>query len=802
MIKINLNGQWMMTGGGYDCEGTVPGSVCSFLLSNNLMEDPYFRQNELDAMKIMENEFTFSRTFNYTFVGSRVLLHCDGLDTLCDIYLNGAHVSYTDNMHRIYEFDVTDYLRDGQNHISLTFHPVDPYIKARNREFHFPEPTDCMEGFAHIRKAHCMMGWDWGPRLPDAGIWRNIYLMVLNSSRITDFHIVQHHENGSVFVTPNVETSNGGDVRITIKAPNGSMWELMKNERNEIISPQLWWPNGLGEQSLYTVTADLCENGVVVDSQKKRIGLRSLKLIREKDVYGESFCHEVNGIRFFAMGADYIPEDCILSRVTEDRTRWLLKQCVDCNFNAIRVWGGGQYPADFFFDLCDEMGLIVFQDLMAACTMIRFGAEERCSFEQEIRDNLRRIRHHASLAIISGNNEVEEFLWRKKDADHIKEIREWYLDFFEGMAKDLVAELCPYIPYISSSPSTCGHFIEPINENYGDCHYWQVWHGNEPFTEYRNRFFRYLSEFGFQSFPCEKTVNAFTIEEDRNIFSRVMEMHQRNGAANGKILNYLSRTFLYPNNFGALLYASQLLQAEAIRYGVEHFRRHRGRCMGTLYWQLNDIWPVASWASIDYYGRYKALQYVAKRFYNPIIISCKETGEKDSRPNVNMEPGNPDYVTKAQLCVTNDTLAPVSGTVTWALRKRNSEVLINGSKDITVEALSVLWLDELDFHKTDVSNNYFSFSFVVNGKVISDGTALFTAPKHFEFLNPQLSYEMSGNEITVHAHAYAKYVEIYSPDSDFILSDNYFDMNGGTKVVKIMEGQPKTIVLRSVFDIR
>lgn len=799
MNKISLNGTWRLSGAGYDCIGTIPGSVYSFLLSNELMDDPFYRQNELEAVKLLENEFTFSRKFEFTHTGDKVLLHCDGLDTLCDIYINGKHVAYTDNMHRTYEFDVTEMLSEGENEIKIVCHPVDAYIKEKHAQHPLPASIHALEGFGHIRKAHCMLGWDWGPRLPDAGIWRNIELLILDSARITDFHIMQRHEGGRVYVTPYVETDREAAIAVTSKTPNGHTMLMEPNKENIINDPQLWWPNGLGEQPLYTFVVVLLDDGQVVDQQEKRIGLRTLKLIREKDVYGESFCHEVNDIRFFAMGADYIPEDNIFSKITPDRTRWLLKQCRDSHFNAIRVWGGGYYPNDFFFDICDEMGIVVFQDMMFACTLIWVDEQFRENIRAEFVDNLKRIRHHASLSLISGNNELE-YSYQSSKNDPI--LFPMYLDVFEGLLPNLIKELCPYIPYISSSPITCGHFIDPKNENYGDCHYWDVWHGNKPFTEYRNKFFRYLSEFGFQSFPCEKTVNAFTIEEDRNIFSRVMEMHQRNGSANGKILSYLSQTFRYPQEFGTLLYASQLLQAEAIRYGVEHLRRNRGRCMGTLYWQLNDIWPVASWASIDYYGRYKALQYVAKRFYSPVIISCMETGEKTTRPVVTMELGRPDYTTKAQLCVTNDTLQEITGVAAWALRDRSGKIVQEGSTEIKMPALSVVWLEEMDFHKTDVDNTYMSYEFIMDNEVVSEGTALFTAPKYFRFLDPNLRYEINGDEITVYADAYARYVEIDSPDSDFVLSDNYFDINRGTKTVKILEGMPGTIQLRSVYDIR
>ncbi len=794
MKRISLNGIWQMRGAGMECEGTVPGSVYSFLLSNQLMEDPFYGMNELDALKLMDNTFTFTKNFDFAPTGDPVLLHCDGLDTLCDIYINGEHLAYTDNMHRTYEFDVTALLVSGNNEIRLVFHPPIPYITEKQKQETVYEPWHCTQGAGHIRKAHCMMGWDWGPRLPDAGIWKNIELLVLDTARITDFHIVQRHEGGKAYITPFVTTDKPAEVHITVTSPDGQVYAIPANQESEIENPKLWWPNGLGDQPLYTVTAECCG-----DREEKRIGLRTLKLIREKDKYGESFCHEINGVRFFAMGADYIPEDNILSRVTPENTYKLIRQCRDANFNAIRVWGGGVYPRDSFFDACDEMGIVVFQDMMVACVTLSTTEEMKANFKAELYDNLRRIRHHASVALISGNNEVEEMYlnWLDKQPHLV----ESYLSIYEDMVPEIVKELCPYIPYVPSSPSSCGHFIDPRNENYGDAHYWEVWHGEKPFTDYRKKYFRYLSEFGFQSFPSEKTINAVVAPEDRNIFSRVMEMHQRNGVANGKILNYLSQTYKYPGEFGTLLYASQLLQAEAMRYGVEHLRRHRGRCMGTLYWQLNDIWPTASWSSIDYYGRLKALHYVAKRFYNPVLISCKETGEWTTRYFPTLDP-RMEYETKAQLCVTNDTCKDISGTVVWALRDRTGKILKEGEKQLEVPALSAVWLEEMDFCKTDVDNHYLSFAFVMDGQAVSAGTALFTVPKYFNFADPKLRYELKGDEITVYADAYAQYVEIDSPDSDFVLSDNYFDINAGSKTVKILEGTPRNIRLRSVYDIR
>ena len=796
MKKTDLNGKWRMHGGNFDCVGNIPGSLFSFLLENKLIDDPFYRDNELKALALTYTDYTFERSFELNKSEKKYLLCFEGLDTFCDIYLNEKHVSYTDDMHVRYEFDVTDILKDGLNVLKVICHSVQEYAEKKHKEMPLYEAPFAFPGFAYLRKAHCMLGWDWGPYLPDMGVWRPVYLLEKDSARITELHVTQRHDNGRVFVTPTVKTDAPAKITVTVTAPSGEKFTIPANEESEIKNPELWWPSGLGDQPLYTVTAKI--DG---DKCEKRIGLRELKLIREKDRYGESFTHECGGIKFFAMGADYVPEDNIFSRITKERTYALLKRCKDANFNAIRVWGGGYYPDDFFFDICDELGLVVFMDMMFACSLYLPDERMLDNIKIEIRQNLERIRHHASLAVISGNNEVESCCGEHK-LQSLKDVCiPLNIELFEGIIAEIERDVCPYIPYISTSPITCGHFIDPNNENYGDSHYWSVWHGGLPFTEYRKHYFRYLSEFGFQSFPSEKTVAQFTAEEDRNIFSRIMERHQRNAGANSKIINYLSQNYLYPSDFGTLLYASQLLQAEAMKYGVEHLRRNRGRCMGTLYWQLNDIWPTASWSSIDYYGRLKALHYYAKRFYSPVIISCKEIGETETRPFIILPP-NVDYETRAQLVITNDTRDPVSGKVRGRLCSTDGKVISSYEWDVTVEPFSVLSLEELDFNKTDVLNNYFAYELLIDGKEVSRGSVIFTAPKHFNFKNPELTARIEGDEVVITAKSYAKSVELSSPDADPVFEDNYFDMEVGTKRIKILEGTPKTICIRSVYDIR
>lgn len=799
MDKFSLNGKWKIKSNSYTAEGDIPGSVYSILMSNGLMEDPFYRDNERKALAIMDEEFTFIKEFVYTKHSSSILLVCEGIDTLCDLYINDQFVAHVDNMHRKYCFEVADYLVNGKNIVKAVFPPYDAYIKAKTKEKVITSGACSMIGFAYGRKAGYMTGWDWGPMLPDAGIWRDIYLIDGSLPRITDVRILQRHDEGKVFVTVSAETSLPADVAITFTSPCGEVITLANGVETGIENPQLWWPNGYGEHPLYLLTVDCLLGEKVVDTNVKKIGLRTLYVSREEDEWGEEFCYKVNGVKIFAMGADYIPEDNILARLNRERSEKLLKDCIFANFNSIRVWGGGFYPDDYFFELCDELGIIVFMDLMFACTAYPSDEEFYANVRAELKDNLRRIRHHACIGLISGNNEVEENAcvpnyWTKEE-------QEGYLVLFEEIIPEIVKKECPDISFVPSSPSSHGKLDNPTAENVGDSHYWMVWHGNLPFTEYRNHYFRFLSEFGFQSFPPIKTIEEFTLPGDRNPFSVVMELHQRNPSANGKILNYLSQNYLYPTSLERLVYASQLLQAEAIKYGVEHLRRNRGRCMGALYWQLNDCWPVASWSSVDSNGRYKALHYEAKRFFEPIHISCVETGEYTTRKDITDERCI-DYDTTAQIFVNNDTLDGVSGIIEWELCSADSKVLQQGEQSLYVAPLSCANIEKLDFNKTDIRNNYLSFRFIVGNKKVSSGTVLFTKPKHFNFNDPKLALRVEGDKIIVTASAYAKYVYINNDQENLILSDNFFDMDAGKKVVKILSGDAKNLTVKSVYDIK
>ncbi|EET61225.1 glycosyl hydrolase family 2, sugar binding domain protein [Marvinbryantia formatexigens DSM 14469] len=850
MITQSLNGIWRMRRVGDDGfqEAVVPGTVYTDLLRNGQMEDPFFKDNEQKALKLMDEDYEYVTEFpcgGGLSACDRVLLHFDGIDTLADIYLNGVHLGDACNMHRIWEFEVKQLLRPEKNELRVVLHSPTKYIAEAFKVSQTHGSEDAMDGFVNIRKAHCMFGWDWGAHLPDAGLFRPVTLLGIDEARLESVYIRQEHGADAVTLHFEVEASGGGcgkaDARglhyeaetdgggcgkadaqglhyeVTVTAPDGTKITAAGSPGKLVIeNPQLWWPNGYGEQNLYTVEvalyagAEACGDQMEHQTQprakkldvwERRIGLRTMTVHREKDQWGESFAFQVNGIDIFAMGADYIPEDHLLGRVTPQTTRTLLEKAKWANFNCIRVWGGGYYPEDWFYDICDELGLVVWQDFMFACALYDLTPEFEANIRAEFIDNIKRLRHHASLGLWCGNNEMEQFVFERNEwLTKPQEVRDYFL-MYERIIPEILQKYDPQTFYWPASPSSGGSLDFPQDPDRGDVHYWEVWHGNKPFTEYRKYFFRFVSEFGFQSFPAMKTIEQISDDpSDYNIFSYVMEKHQRNGSANGKIMNYMQQTYRYPSDFRTVLYASQLLQADAIRYGVEHFRRNRGRCMGAVYWQLNDCWPVASWSSVDYCGRLKALHYYAGRFFAPLLLSCEEQGLMTSGKDLNREHFT--FEKSIRLNVANETREEAVVTVRYALRNPKAEILRSGEEKVMVPALTSVWLDKVEFPDADIYTEYISYELEKDGEILSDGTVNFSYPKYFRYEDPELTYRLIGDEIEVSAKAYAKSVEILNEEENLLLSDNYFDMNAGTKRVKILGGEPVGIRLRSVYDIK
>ena len=819
MKTLDLSGQWQMkqTTDAEWIQAQVPGSVYADLLTASSIEDPFFRDNELQIKKLSHNDYEYRREFLIAedlINSDRIVLCCEGLDTLAEISINNQPVAHTDNMHRTYEFDIKNLLVEGNNQIRIIFRSPVEYLARKHQERPLWNAGDSENGFAHLRKAHYMFGWDWGPTLPDMGIWRSISIRGFNIGRLKDVYVTQLHKQDNVALEAKIEIEQWGtdtetDITVHVVNPDGEA-QIQKISaagnsealKFDIKDPQLWWPNGYGEQPLYQVAVELVHHDEVLDKDNFRIGLRTLTIRQNEDEWGEEFAFEINGAAIFSMGADYVPEDNLLSRCNREKTEKLISSCVAANFNSIRVWGGGIYPDDDFFDLCDEYGLIVWQDFMFACAVYEMTDEFTESIRREVQDNVRRIRHHASLGLWCGNNEME-WGWEEWNFPKDEKLRADYLKQFEEVIPEVVRDVDPNTFYWPASPSSGGGFDKPNDENRGDVHDWMVWHGRQPFTYFRKHYYRFLSEFGLQSFPALKTIHAFTLPEDRNIFSRVMEHHQKNGTGNSTILYYIAETFKYPKNLDALSYASQLIQAEGMKYAVEHMRRHRGRCMGAIYWQLNDCWPVASWSSIDSFGRWKTLHYVAKRFFQPVLLSACETG------------------TGATLHLTNDTLQPVTGSLQWKLRDNNSRILLEGEKEIDVNALTANQCESLEFNDLETDpvkqrHVYLEYVFMADEEIVSCDTVLFVKPKYFEFKAPDIDYRVEENDhgfvIILTSQAFAKFVEIRLEEWDVIFSDNYFYLSAGEpRCIGIPKNQlpgdttaellEKQISIRSIYDI-
>lgn len=791
MNTISLNGAWKMRRTDSDIcyDVTVPSTVCSDLLANGLLEDPYYRDNEAAALQALRYDYEYSRSFCVP----ADLLKCDrvelvfyGLDTIADVFVNETHLFRADNMHRTWRIDAGNVLYEGENTIRILFTSPAEYAESLYRKNPIYKTSDTLHGFEQVRKSHCMYGWDWGPQLPDMGIFRKIELCGASNARISDCYVRQSHSENAVDLAIEAEAEQLGahcsvlTAKAVLTAPDGTVVStadtLNAGQRKTLClhvdDPELWWPNGYGEHPLYSLCVTLSDDsGHTLDTRTMSIGLRTLTVKTDPDEWGEKFEFCVNGVSVFAMGANYIPEDSILTRITPERSQELLRQCVRANYNTIRVWGGGYFQDDAFYDACDRLGLLVWQDLLFACAVYEVTDDFAKNIVAETQDNIRRLRHHASIALWCGNNELE-WGWSGWDMGFGNDPRRRadYIKQFEWILPQAARAVDPDRFYWVASPSSGGSFDDPNDQNRGDVHYWEVWHRLKPFTEYRKYYFRFCSEFGFQSFPNTKTIRTFALPEDCNIFSDIMECHQKNGSANGRILGYLADNFLYPASFDTLVYASQVLQAEAIRYGVEHWRAHRGRCMGSLYWQVNDCWPVASWSSLDYYNRWKPLHYYAKNFYAPLMLcAADENG-----------------IVTLSVCSEQMNCEPC--TVHWELRGENDAVLESGSSNVTAAALSVTKAACINCtpylaNKHQRQTTYLAYYMETASGELPVNVLLFAKPKHFCFGDPDIrvSVKDCGDSfaLTLHTDRMAKYVWLDSPDFDFILSDNCLDLLPG-----------------------
>jgi len=793
-ITTSVHTGWQFREVGKDSwyPASIPGCVHTDLLKNKLIDDPFYRDNEKKLQWIGKTDWEYRTTFNLTaelLKHTNVELVLEGLDTYADVFLNDERLISTDNMFRIWRADTKRFVKTGANTLRIRFRsPINEVLPIMAKmKYELPASNDQGEKTSpHTRKAPYQYGWDWGPRFVTSGIWRPVLLEAWNTARVADLHILTKEVRVDVAnLTAEVEVVAGLTTDATVVLDNltdktiaGQRRVSLKPGTNRvelsftIAQPALWWPNGLGAHPLYTFKARLLINGKPWDEKTTRVGLRALELRQQRDESGKSFTFVINGVPVFAKGGNWIPADSFPSRISKQKYRQLLESVRDTNMNMLRVWGGGIYESDDFYDLCDEMGVLVWQDFMFGCSMYPGDQKFLDNVRHEAIDNVKRLRNHPSIVIWVGNNEIEtawaHWGWKEKLPASL-----WddYLKVFHGVLPEVCGSLDTTRPYWPSSPSS-NLEDDPESQKMGDLHYWQVWHAALPFSEYQKQYPRFMSEYGFQSFPQLETVRTYTTPADRDINSPVMTAHQRHPRGNQLIREYMLREYPEPKDFESFLYVSQVLQAEGIKIGAEHLRRIKPRNMGSLFWQLDDCWPVASWSSIDYTGRWKALQYYARRFYNDLLVSPREDN------------GNLGFY------IVSDRLQPTAAHLQVSLLDFEGRKLWADQQDISVTALSSKSYLNLPVNLLlsgkDPKSVFLFAELSVNGKSISRNEYFFQPYKDLLLPRPQISLDAvrteAGFRITLSADKLARAVYLSAPNYEGSFEDNYFDLIPGKKV--------------------
>lgn len=699
-----------------------------------------------------------------------------------------------------HEESVKDLLRVGENELYIRFFsPINHLMPARlTNGFEYPAGNDHRDEKMSVysRKAPYHFGWDWGMRLVQMGIWRPVSLTLYNNLRIEDFYIeqvsvsdklakiVNHIEIDKLAETTNAQLRINysiGKEKVQTQEEN-----IILNEGNnritasfELPNPKLWMPNGWGEQHLYDITAQILIDNKVVSEKSNRIGFRNIRVVNEDDKEGRSFYFEVNGEAMFAKGANYIPGEIMNTLQDDNYYNELFENITAANMNMIRVWGGGFYENKKFYELADEKGILVWQDFMFGCTPYPYDDSFLKNVELEARYNVKRLRNHPSIAIWCGNNEVEESIkYWGFDNIYSKEVmesfREGYDKTFRELLPEIVMELNPHTFYLHGSPDTAnwGH---PESLNYGDAHYWGVWHGRQPFEVLDANVPRFMSEFGFQSFPEMKTIRTFAEPKDFDIESEVMKTHQKSAIGNEAIKQYMDMYYNSPSNFEDFVYVGLVMQGEGMKYGIEAQRRNRPFCMGTLYWQLNDSWPVVSWSGIDYYNNWKAMHYKVRDVFAPIAINIYRNEEMLDF-----------YIMSDELTSSNNLKLHVS------LIDFTGKVYDNSQTEVIAKANStekVYSIPIVNF-ATEVQRKN-SVVYVVlkdeTNQTIAENKYYFYWPKDLNLPITHIEQNITYNDgeciITLTCDNLAKNVFVEIPIHGAKFSDNFFDLLPGEKKV-------------------
>ncbi len=795
----------------------VPGCIHTDLFKNKLIPDPFFGLNEKKVQWIEKENWEYVCEFEAgkeILSSGNIILHFKGLDTYAEVSLNGKRLFEADNMFIPWEYDVTNLLIPGNNKLRVFFHS--PFMKGlekyKSLSYHLPANNDEHEFRVSpfTRKAPYMYGWDWGPRLLTSGIWKEVLLLGSHDAFLEnpDIRLDSLSSSGAVMLV---------DVPVTCLKPGRYRLRLLVDEvesadmttaisdkithhqfRIKISHPRLWWPRGFGDPNLYTFRLELSDDNGIIDEYELQTGIRTIELIREADDKGRSFLFRINGKDIFIRGANIIPVDYFVSGIKAGKYEELTDNAVAVNMNMLRAWGGAVYEDDEFYTLCDRKGIMVWQDFMFACGMYPSDEPFLDLVGREIKYQVGRLRNHPSVVLWCGNNEIVEGFhtwgWKEDLGDDAGEAYQSYKKVFLDLLPGILEEMDPERPYWPSSPYSGDDQI--ISLNSGDFHYWEIVKEILPITVYRENIGRFMSEYGFKSYPHLKTIESFAGKGHHDIHSELMESHQGWPGGAELVEKNLEWFYIKPEDFSDFIYLSQLLQAEAITGAIQAHRRAKPFCMGTLYWQLNDCWPSATWAGIDYYGRWKALHYHLKTVFSDVLISAE--------------------ILNGEIRVYLISDLPEQIQVTANLR-----ILDFGGKELFFkniptcacpEKATLIFSDELNnlIPETDRNRCFLQMNVFRKDHLLSHNSLYFAIPRELKLEEPglQLKSEKVFDKIFLflRSNKLAKNVYLDHPGQDGFFSDNFFDLLPGEEKIVIFQSDKKNpdpgiFTFLSLFDV-
>lgn len=787
----NLNGtDWLFyeAGSGNKYPAEVPGTVHTDLLRNGRIPDPFYGTNEDSVQWVAANTWVYEKTFRVPATildKENVELVCEGLDTYASVFVNDTLVLEAGNMFRSWKVKVKTQLKNGENNLRIVFYPAGHVAQLRAGELPYTLPG---EERVQVRKAQYQFGWDWGPRILTAGIWKRIYINAWSKAQIHDLYFYTsavHDSVADVRIVINLEGKIKKGMRLLINLWDEGMnqqlsYRLKEDELQvelamKIHGPVLWWCNGMGRPHTYHLDIKLEEGENLLDNREELVGIRTIELVQEPDSAGQTFYFKLNGVPLFIKGANVIPQDIFLPRIKKEDYGQLVQNAADASMNMLRVWGGGVYEDDEFYRQCDEKGILVWQDFMFACAMYPGDALFLENVEAEVYEQVIRLRNHASLALWCGNNENQEgwdnWGWQKQyrysSADSAK-IYHDYQQLFNAIIPGVLEKTDPRRAYHPSSPA--GGWGRASSYRQGDVHYWGVWWGHEPFEAYKEHAGRFVSEYGFQGMPDMASLRKFVPDSQLYKGSPSLKQHQKHPTGYETIEEAMRRYYTIPQQLEDYVYISQLVQAYGIETAILAHRLARPYCMGTLYWQLNDCWPVTSWSSTDRYNQPKAVWYKVKQDYAPVVLIPVETDSVFCLHGV------------------NDRLLSYNGVLTVGIYDLKGKCIFSESlpAEIPGEGTRIIWKKNIHELPVAAEKYLLRFQLATGDSLVAERYVYRKYPNAYELEKPQVKIKrMSENYIAVSCSGFlAK--DVYLSSGDAVFSDNYFDLlPGETKVIRI-----------------